>query len=99
MDLVVVPSEGKFRHCHPCGMQINSSYPWHFMSKECSIGVERKHQQEAAVTLALALQQQFLVHGDVLERVEVFKYLGRLLAQDDNAIQAICAQLQKAWAT
>ena len=35
----------------------------------------------------------------VLERVEVFKYLGRLLAQDDDDIQAIRAQIRKARAT
>ena len=35
----------------------------------------------------------------MLERVEVFKYLGRLLAQDNDDIQAIRAQLRKAWAT
>ncbi len=51
------------------------------------------------MTLALALQEQFSVDGEVLERVEVFKYLGRLLAQDDDDIQAIRAQLQKARAT
>ena len=99
MDLVVVPSEGKFRRCYRCGMQINPSYPRHYTPKECSIGVEQKQQREAAVTSALALRQQFLVHGDVLEQVEVFKYLGRLLAQDDDDIQAIRAQLRKARAT
>jgi hypothetical protein len=52
-----------------------------------------------AVTSALALQQQFSIHGDVSERAEVFKYLGRMLAQDDNDIQAIRAQLQTAQAT
>jgi hypothetical protein len=51
------------------------------------------------VALALALQQQFTVQGDVLERVEVFKYLGRLLSQDDDDIQAIRAQMRKARAT
>ncbi len=35
---------------------------------------------------------------NVLEQVEVFKYLGRLLAQDDDDIQAICAQMWKAQA-
>ena len=44
----------------------------------------------------MALRRQFTIHGDVLERVEVFKYLGRLLAQDDNDAQAIRQQLQKA---
>ena len=99
MDLVVVSLEGKFGRCHQCGMQINPSYPWHFTLKKCSIGVERKQQREAAVTSALALRQQFKVNRDVLERVEVFKYLGRLLAQDDDDIQAIRAQLRKARAT
>jgi hypothetical protein len=47
----------------------------------------------------LALRQQFTIHGDVLERVEVYKYLGRMMAQDDNDAQAICAQLWKARAT
>ena len=31
------------------------------------MGVKQKKQWEAAVTLALALQQQFSIHGDVLE--------------------------------
>ena len=51
------------------------------------------------VTLALALRQQFSVNGEALEQVEVFRYLGRLLAQDDDDIQAICAQLRKARGT
>ena len=34
-----------------------------------------------------------------MEQVEVFKYLGRLLAQDDDDIQGICAQLRKARGT
>ena len=80
-------------------MQINPSYPWRFTSKECSIRVERKQQQEAVVTSALALRQQFSVHEDVLEQVEVFKDRGRLLAQDDADIQAIRSQLRKARAT
>ena len=63
------------------------------------MGVEWKKQQEAAVMSALALQQQFSVHGDVFERVEVFKYLGCLLVQDDDDIQVIRVQLWKARAT
>jgi hypothetical protein len=51
------------------------------------------------VTLALALHQQFSVAGEVLQQVEIFKYLGHLLAQDNGNIQAIHTQLQKARAT
>jgi hypothetical protein len=39
--------------------------------------------------MALASCQKFMVHGDVLERVEVFQYLPHLLSQDDNNIQAM----------
>jgi hypothetical protein len=53
--------------------------------KECQIGVERCKQCETAILSALALCKQFTVRGDVLERVEVFKYLGRLIAQDDDS--------------
>ncbi len=45
---------------------------------------------------ALALRQQFSVRGNVLERVDVFKYLGHLMSQDDDDIQAIRAQIRKA---
>ncbi len=55
----------------------------------CQLGVERRVQREAAVSSALALRRQFTIHGDVLEHVEVFKYLGRLLAQDDDDAQAV----------
>ena len=52
-----------------------------------------------AVQSALALCQQFTVHGDLLERVEVFRYLGHLLLQDDDNIQAVRSQLCKARGT
>jgi hypothetical protein len=48
---------------------------------------------------ALALRQQFTVRGDVLQQIEVYKYLGWIMGQDDNDIQAICAQLRKAHST
>ncbi len=96
MDLAKVPKEGKFDHCEQCRMQVHPMYPQHRYTKECQIRVERKHQREMAILLALALCQQFLVHGNVLEWVQVFKYLGRLLVQDDDDMQAICAQMRKA---
>jgi hypothetical protein len=74
-------------------------YPRHRLSNECQVGVERRQQREAAVTAALALHQQFTIHGNVLEWVEVYKYLGRMMAQDDDDAQAIHAQLRKARAT
>jgi hypothetical protein len=99
MDLVKVPKEGRFNRCERCDMQVHPLYPRHQLSKECQVGVERRGQREAAVTAALAFRQQFTIHGDVLERVEVYKYLGRMMAQDDDDTQAVCAQLRKARGT
>jgi hypothetical protein len=62
-------------------MQVDPRYACHHYTKECQVGVEWKKEWEATVMSALALRQQFYVYGDVLERVEVFKYLGRLLAR------------------
>jgi hypothetical protein len=58
--------------------------------------MDRRLQWESAISSALALQRKFNVDGTVLERVEVFKYLGRLLAQDNDDAQAIRQQLRKA---
>ena len=80
-------------------MQVDPRYACHQYTKECQVGVERQKKREAAVTSALALWQQFSVHWDVLEQVEVLKCLGCLLVQNDDDIQAIRAQLQKARTT
>jgi hypothetical protein len=40
-----------------------------------------------------------MVHGDVLEMVEVYRFLGRLLLQDGNDVQAVQSQLHKAQGT
>jgi hypothetical protein len=88
-DKVVVSTEGYVLRCERCAMQVNLAYPRHIQTQECHTGVEWKLQRESTVRLALALRHQFSVHGDVLEHVEVFKYLSCLLAQDDDNAQAI----------
>ena len=67
MGLVKVPKEEKLRWYRRCEMQVDQKYARHQYMKECQVGVERKKQREAVVTLALALWQQFSIHGDVLE--------------------------------
>ena len=86
-DRVIVPKEGTFPRCKRCSKQVNPAYPQHARTKECQVGTDRRLQRE---------RSEFTVRGDVLERIEVFKYLGRLLAQDDDDAQAIRQQLRKA---
>ncbi len=64
--------------------------------KECQAGTERRHQRDMAVQSALALCKQFTVYGNVLEKVEVYRYLGCLLSQDNDDVQAMRSQLCKA---
>jgi hypothetical protein len=68
----------------------------HYETALCKDGVARKVQHAAVERAHLALQNTFTAYGKGLERVEVFKYLGRLLAYDDNDSQAVRGNLKKA---
>ena len=46
-------------------------------------------QYEAVAHTQNALQQDFFCGSDEFEKVEVFKYLERMLAYDDNDTQAM----------
>ena len=45
---------------------------------------------------AIALRTEFTAYEDVLDRVEVFKYIGCLLSYDDNDMRAVRSNLKKA---
>ena len=99
-DLVVCPAEGSLPlpQCDRCGLQISFTAinGRHYETALCKDGVARKVQYAAAERTHTALQQTFTAYGAELERVEVFKYLGRLLAYDDNDAQAVRGNLKKA---
>ena len=75
---------------------VGALYGWHQRTQLCHEEWERKIQHEAAETARVALTQSFTVYGDKLERVEVFKYLGRLLAYNNKDTHAVQANLKKA---
>jgi hypothetical protein len=84
--------------CNRCGLQISyaAMNGWHHETALCKVGVARKVQHAAAERAHLALRQTFIAYGEELEKVEVFKYLGRLLAYNNNATQAVRNNLKKA---
>ncbi|EJK60561.1 hypothetical protein THAOC_19061 [Thalassiosira oceanica] len=97
LDLVNVPGEGVLPRCPRCDMQTNfANSRNHEQSKLCREGAERKAQYAAAAANARALEVEFTAYGETLERVEVFKYLGRLMAMDDNDMHAVRHNLKKA---
>jgi hypothetical protein len=99
-DLVYLPSKGTvpLPRCKRCGMQTKcrALYGRHQRTQLCQNSWDKKVQHEATETTRVALAQLFTAYGDELERVEVFKYLGRLLAYDDNDTQAMRGNLKKA---
>ena len=58
-------------------------------------GYKRQRQHEAAMASTHVLDREFTAYGEMLERVEVFKYLGQLLAFNNNGIQAMCSNLNR----
>jgi hypothetical protein len=68
----------------------------HYETALCKDGVARKVQHAAAERVHLALQNTLTAHGQGLERVEVFKYLGCWLVYNNNNSQAVRGKLKKA---
>ncbi len=92
-NLVVLLSEGSvpFPKCERWGvqMEIGALYGGHRHTRLCREGWAKRKQHEAAEAARVALQKSFTAYGEDLERVEVFKYLGQLLAYDDNDSHAM----------
>ena len=86
LDMVYTPGEGVFPKCENCGMQTSELAfdRGHLGTRLCLEVGERRHRHQAAADAVLALWRQFTADGNVLERVEVFKYLGRLLDMSDD---------------
>jgi hypothetical protein len=68
----------------------------HHRTELCQRGWERRCQHATTVHSQQALDHVYTYNGDKLDRVEVFKYLGRLIAQNDVNTQAMRLNLRKA---
>ncbi len=79
-DTVEIPREGNFLWCEHCTMKCNPRYPRHIHTQVCLLGAEQQTQQDSAILAALALRKLFHVEGEVLEKVDLFQYLGWILA-------------------
>ncbi len=71
-------------------------YGQHQRTQLCQDGWDKTVQHEATETAMVTLAQLFTAYRDELERAEVFKYLGQLLAYDDNNTQPMQENLKKA---
>ena len=67
----------------------------HQATKTCKAMHAARLQRKAVSDSAVALDANFYAYGEELEQVEVFKYLGRLIAFDDDDTQAVRGNLTK----
>ena len=70
----------------------------HPHTQVCSLDAEQRTQRDSAILAALALRKLFHVEGEVLEKVDLFQYLGRIVAQDNDDVRAVGQQIKKAQA-
>jgi hypothetical protein len=77
-------------------MQCKPRYPQHIHTQVCLLGVVQRTQRDSAILAAMALRELFYVEGEVLEKVDLFRYLGGILAQDDDDVRAVRQQIKKA---
>ena len=64
--------------------------------KTCSIGRERRKKKMLQNKQAMGVHIKFYIIGEILERVEVFRYQGNILRQDDDDTPTIISLIKKA---
>ena len=98
VSLVHTPKAGCPPRCESCGIQmtLKQRNQGHTETQLCQDLEPQKLQHRATAVSMEALQQMLTAYGEELMRVEVFEYLGRLIAFDDNDMHAMQSNLMKA---
>ena len=91
-----MPGESCYPKCGRCGMQVNPMATVHQATKRCNAMHAGRLQRKAVSNSAVAMDAKFYAYGEELEQVEVFKYLGRVIAFDDDDTQVVRGNLKKA---
>ena len=68
----------------------------HEATASCRSQAERRDRHAVAARCAAAMEQGFTAYHKSLLRVEIFKYLGRLISYDDTDVPATRRQLARA---
>ena len=95
---ICIPEEGQLPQCIRCGIfsrQANTAK--HFQSSTCQrFAVRRDSIRRQRAQDLIAQNVSFTINGRAIEQVPRFKYLGRILDEEDDDSHALRSQLAKA---
>jgi len=97
-DFIHVTREGEpFPKCPLCLIQARYALDLrHHRSRDCQTHAARRQQRDRFIHAYLEAQTTFTLHDTVLEKVTSYRYLGRVLATNDNEWPTIYRNLQRA---
>ena len=96
-DIIMIEEEGLLPQCVECGFfQKNVNTPEHLNSEECKQYAEIKRNKRLDLCNQAAINVKFEINEVKLKEVKQFKYLGRVLENDDDDLTAVENQIAKA---
>ena len=96
-DTIIVEEEGLLPRCPKCGFfSRTADSAFHQNSKQCALAAARRRRHFKTQRQNEALAVNFSINGEEIERVSQFRYLGRILSDDDDDSHAALRQLDKA---
>ena len=91
---IIIVEDGETERCKSCGM-FAVDVEKHQKTKTCEEGRKRREMERKQDQQAEAGDRKFFVCGKELERVHEFKYLGRVLCEDDDDTTNIIKQISR----
>ena len=93
---IVIEEDGILPKCLLCGMRVKGAMSKHQQSFTCKRGASRRANEIKQDRQFEAGKVKFYVGGEEIEQVRHFKYLGRILSEDDDDTKCIEHNLSKA---
>ena len=99
-DTIIINEEGLLPQCEKCGIFQKDVGIRHQASKDCKKASKTQEARNDEKRQALAKQVTFMVGDTPIENVKQFKYLGRILEENDDdwlAVQGNVCRARQKW--
>ena len=92
---IIIEQDGRLEKCAFCGMRAKNMNR-HHQSNTCAKARTRRINEERQDSQAEAEVKEIKINGVRIKRVKTFRYLGRILSEDDCDSKCIDDQLKRA---